>query len=187
MKTSLNTQIAKSLREIVFGLEDGLVSTLGTLTGVAVGTQNASVVVLSGLVLVAVEATSMAAGSYLSSKTAQEAERVWSGEKKDVPLDGDMDLFQAHPVQAGMVMWVFYVIGGAVPLLPYLLFSFDVAFWVSILCTVGTLFAVGAGSSFYTKRPAMRSAIEMVTVSCVAALLGYVIGRVAGIYLPITP
>jgi len=182
-----NKEVAKSIREIIFGLEDGLVSTLGTLTGVAVGTQNASVVILSGLVLVAVEATSMAAGSYLSSKTAQEAEKAWvtSENKKTKTNKNKVDLFQAHPVQSGLVMWVCYALGGAVPLLPYLLFPLEWAFFLSIVITFITLFGVGAWSSLYTKRDWLRSAIEMLAISCAAALLGYVVGRIAGVYLPI--
>lgn len=63
------------MREIVFGLEDSFVSTLGTVTGIAVGSGDRYVVLLTGVVLVAVEALSMAAGSYLSSKSADEVTR----------------------------------------------------------------------------------------------------------------
>lgn len=62
--------LKNNVREVVFGLEDSLVSTLGTITGVAVGTHDVFVVLLTGVVLVFVEAVSMAAGSYLSSKSA---------------------------------------------------------------------------------------------------------------------
>lgn len=63
------------MREIVFGLEDSLVSTLGAVTGVAVGSGDRYVIVLSGLVLVAVEAISMSAGSFLSTQSAEEVSR----------------------------------------------------------------------------------------------------------------
>ena len=69
---TLREKLAQSVREVVFGLEDSLVSTLGTVSGVAVGSGDAYVVVLSGIVLVFVEAVSMAAGSYLSSKSTKE-------------------------------------------------------------------------------------------------------------------
>ncbi len=68
----ISALLAASVREVVFGLEDSFVSTLGTISGVAVGSGDARVVVLSGLVLVVVEAVSMAAGSYLSSQAATE-------------------------------------------------------------------------------------------------------------------
>lgn len=63
------------MREIVFGLEDSLVSTLGAVAGVAVGSGERYIIVLSGLVIVAVEAISMSAGSYLSSQSAEEVSR----------------------------------------------------------------------------------------------------------------
>lgn len=64
-----NPQLGAVVREIVFGMEDGMVSTLGAITGIAVGAQNHGFVILSGLVIIAVESISMAVGSYLSSKS----------------------------------------------------------------------------------------------------------------------
>jgi len=72
MLGGLRKRVEFFIREIVFGFEDSLVSTLGVLTGVAAGTQNVKIVIIIGCVLIAVEALSMAAGSYLSSKSAQE-------------------------------------------------------------------------------------------------------------------
>lgn len=68
----LRTKVERSIREIVFGVEDSLVSTLGAITGIAAGTGDTQIVILSGVVLVFVEALSMSAGSYLSSKSARE-------------------------------------------------------------------------------------------------------------------
>ena len=42
------------IRELIFGLEDGMVSTMGAITGIATGTQNYFTVVLSGFVIVSV-------------------------------------------------------------------------------------------------------------------------------------
>ncbi len=72
MKGGLKNRVGFFIREIVFGFEDSLVSTLGVVTGVAAGTQSQFVVVLTGVVLIFVEGLSMAAGSYLSSKSARE-------------------------------------------------------------------------------------------------------------------
>ncbi len=68
-------RVSAHVREFVFGLEDGLVSTLGAVIGIAAGSSDRRVVILSGLVLVAVEALSMAAGSYLSNKSQAEMAR----------------------------------------------------------------------------------------------------------------
>ncbi len=72
----LRQKLQHSLREVIFGLEDALVSTLGATTGIAIGTGNANIVILSGLVLIFVEALSMTAGSFLSSKAANQVETV---------------------------------------------------------------------------------------------------------------
>ena len=71
-------KLRENVRDVVFGLEDSLVSTVGTITGVAVATHSPYIVMLTGVVLISVEAVSMAAGSYLSSKSATElyAERA---------------------------------------------------------------------------------------------------------------
>lgn len=61
-----------SLREIVFGMEDGIVSTAGAVIGIAAGTRDPRVVVFAGIVIIIVEALSMAAGSYLSEKSQRE-------------------------------------------------------------------------------------------------------------------
>ena len=69
-----NSKILDNLREIVFGIEDGMVSTLGALTGIAVATNDHFTVIISGLVIISVESISMGVGSYLSSRSIKEIE-----------------------------------------------------------------------------------------------------------------
>jgi len=61
-----------TIRELVFGMEDGMVSTMGAITGIAIGSGNHYTAVLAGLVIIAVESISMGVGSYLSSKSKRE-------------------------------------------------------------------------------------------------------------------
>lgn len=69
-----NSRILKNIREIVFGMEDGIVSTLGALTGIAIATGEHFTVIVSGLVIISVESISMGVGSYLSNKSVKEIE-----------------------------------------------------------------------------------------------------------------
>ena len=55
------------IHEIVFGIQDGMVSTLGALTGIAIGSQNLYTVILAGVAIISVESVSMSIGSYVSS------------------------------------------------------------------------------------------------------------------------
>src|SRR5262249_49957765 len=60
------------VREFVFGIQDGLMSTLGLLTGVQGATESTAVVIITGLTAMFSGAISMAAGSYLSSSAEKD-------------------------------------------------------------------------------------------------------------------
>jgi VIT1/CCC1 family predicted Fe2+/Mn2+ transporter len=60
------------IREFVFGIQDGLISTVGLLTGVQGATESTAVVIIAGLTSMFAGAISMAAGSYLSSSAEKE-------------------------------------------------------------------------------------------------------------------
>lgn len=156
------------LREIIFGFEDSFVSTLGTITGVAAGSGSSDIVILSGSVLIVVEAISMAAGSYLSSKTAEEVEAMHAHPKNHL---------RKHPVVAAVVMLFSYLVGGVFPLLPYLFLSVEQALWPSVILTFVLLFVLGVWKTRFTKRSWWKSGLEMVVVCAAAAFLGYLIGR----------
>jgi vacuolar iron transporter family protein len=74
--------ISKRIREVVFGVEDGIVSTVGALTGIAIAVSDQSIVIISGLVIIAVESISMGMGSYLSGKSVKETEERKAHEEK---------------------------------------------------------------------------------------------------------
>ena len=61
--------LVSAIRELIFGAEDGLVSILGLVTGVAAGTTNSAVVLLAGVAGAISGAISMAAGNYLGVKS----------------------------------------------------------------------------------------------------------------------
>jgi len=61
--------VLRAIRELVFGAEDGLVSILGLVTGVAAGTTDSKMVLLAGVVGAVSGAISMAAGNYLGVKS----------------------------------------------------------------------------------------------------------------------
>lgn len=59
-------------REFVFGIQDGLISTVGLLTGVSVATHDRWTVLMTGVAAAVTGGLSMATGSYLSSKTERD-------------------------------------------------------------------------------------------------------------------
>ena len=76
------------LRDAVFGTQDGLISTLGALTGIAEGTRSGEAVIVAGFVIIVVESLSMAAGAYLSSKSQRQyLERLLREEEEEIARD----------------------------------------------------------------------------------------------------
>ncbi|TBW29983.1 VIT1/CCC1 transporter family protein [Gramella sp. KN1008] len=80
---SRNTSIGSKVREVIFGMEDGMVSTLGAITGIAIGSEDHYTVILSGTVIIAVESVSMAIGSYISNRSEYEINQGRIEEEKE--------------------------------------------------------------------------------------------------------
>ena len=59
-------------REFVFGVQDGLLSTIGLLSGVSAATGSRAIVVLTGVAAGVTGGISMATGSYLAARTEKE-------------------------------------------------------------------------------------------------------------------
>ncbi|MFA5791430.1 MAG: VIT1/CCC1 transporter family protein [Candidatus Paceibacterota bacterium] len=87
-------------REIFFGIEDGMVSTLGSITGIAIGSNNHATVILAGIVIVSVESISMGIGSYLSNHSQEEVEKREKEEEKEglekFPKEEKEELYQMY-------------------------------------------------------------------------------------------
>jgi len=91
---------AEYVREVVFGMQDGMVSTLGAITGIAVGSNDHFVVLLSGIAIIAVESISMGIGSY-TSRLSEERIDQWrlaeeKGEIKNSLPDEEAELHDMY-------------------------------------------------------------------------------------------
>lgn len=222
---SLSGTLFRSMREIVFGLEDGVVSTLGAITGIAGGTMDSKVVILSGLVIIFVESLSMAAGTYLSNKAEKEGvDRILKEEAEEIenhPEQATRELeayyremgFGTQEVQilveqvtknkklwirertegeigvAPVIhqqqfsktafMWASYAFGGLIPLSSYFFLPISYALPVSLVGSVGILFAIGFIKGQIVRVSRLRSGLEMLVISVAAAGVGYLVGRLA--------
>lgn len=151
------------VRNFVFGVEDSLVSTVGLLSGVAAAGMGQRALVMTGVVLLFVEAFSMAAGSFLSEYSAEEY-----AAQAEVPA--------RYSIAAGIIMFVSYFFFGLVPLGPYMLFEPMRAFWVSIVLSLLVLFFLGVVSARMFKVSIVKSAARMLFVGGLAIALGIFVG-----------
>ncbi len=154
-----------NFRNFIFGVEDSLVSTVGLLSGVASADASRSTLFLTGLVLIFVEAFSMAAGSFLSERSAEQYEQ-----RQVVAMRSS--------IMSGIVMFFSYFVSGFVPLAPYLLLPVSTAFAISIACSLIALFVLGLISGKISRTSTMRNGLSMLTIGGVAIGVGVFIGEI---------
>ena len=72
LEEAWHSPTGRAIREIIFGSNDGLVTTLGFLMGVYGAMQDQRIILITGIAEAAAGAISMATGAYLSSKAERE-------------------------------------------------------------------------------------------------------------------
>jgi len=162
---ALKRKQAAFFRNFIYGVEDSLVSTVGLLSGVAVAAATKETILLSGIVLIFVEAFSMSVGSFLSESSAEEYIKTDESEISD------------HSAKAAVIMFFSYFISGFVPLAPYLLFEIRIAFWVSIILSLIALLALGVITAKISRGNKLKSAIKMFFFGGIAIGLGVIVGQ----------
>jgi VIT1/CCC1 family predicted Fe2+/Mn2+ transporter len=156
------------IRNTVFGVEDGLVSTVGLLAGIAVAGVPKTTVFLTGVIYIAVEGFSMAVGSILSEHSGMEAEA-----QREIPL--------ARVYGNGFVMFFSFCAAGLVPLLPYVFLGEGLAFAVSIALSLIALFILGIVGAKVAGIPLLKQASQMLILGGSAILLGVIVGKLLGV------
>ncbi|MFC1612448.1 VIT1/CCC1 transporter family protein [Patescibacteria group bacterium] len=164
--TQKNKNFKLFTRNFIFGVEDGLVSTVGLLSGVAVAGMSKTGILIAGLVLIFVEAFSMGAGSLISEHSSEEYTR------KKHPK------YLSH-MPGALIMLVSYFVAGLIPLFPYLVLDIDCAFWTSIFFSLFALFALGAINAKIFKVRLWQHALEMLIIGGLAIGVGVGIGTLA--------
>ncbi len=151
------------LRNTIFGAEDSLVSTVGLLSGVSFAGLSSREIVISGVVLIVVEALSMGAGTYIADDSTNQLVRLKS--------ERENQLYNA------VVMFLSYIMVGLIPLGPYL-FSADtrVAFYYSLGATLFALFCLGLFRGFYVGQSLWKSAVKITIIGSITAGIGVMVG-----------
>ncbi|MBI2639481.1 MAG: VIT1/CCC1 transporter family protein [Candidatus Sungbacteria bacterium] len=169
MAREQNLYSASYLRNFVFGVEDSLVSTVGLLSGVSIAGVGARAILITGIILVFVEAFSMAVGSFLSEHSAEGYLR-----QTEAPF--------AFPITSGGIMFVSYFFSGFIPLFPYIFLTPGNALWYSIGLSLAALFVLGIIGAKLSKTNIWKGSLRMASIGGIAIAVGVAIGRVAGAF-----
>jgi VIT1/CCC1 family predicted Fe2+/Mn2+ transporter len=148
------------LRSILFGFEDGLVSTTGAVVGISAGVQNANVIVLAGLVIITVEAISMGAGEFVSEETVHDIDR-----KRPI-----------NPALGAAMMFISYFIAGLIPVLPFVLLELEAAVITALILAFIGLFLLGYVTGKVAGVSPLRRGLQILIIGGVATLIGVLVG-----------
>ncbi len=98
--------------------------------------------------------------------------------REELGLDPDQ---LGSPFGAATGSFLAFVVGAAVPLIPFLLGSGTVAFVASLTASMVALFLVGAGVSLLTGKSAWRSGLRQMLIGGAAAAVTFGVGTLLGV------
>lgn len=158
----LKGTVAKYLPDIIFGANDGIITTLAVVSGVVGAALSTTVILILGFANLLADGFSMGASNVLSRRS--------DAQNDTLPTLQDA-------TKHGLATFLGFVIAGVAPLLAYLLPWFDGnQFPAATALGLATLFAVGAGRTYFTQRGWLVSGLEMLLIGALAAGVAYGVG-----------
>jgi VIT1/CCC1 family predicted Fe2+/Mn2+ transporter len=154
------------VRELIYGANDGVITTFAVVAGVAGGGLSLRVVLIIGAANLIADGLSMAVGNYLAIRSHESVL-----EAQDLPEE------ETFPVRHAIATFLAFVAAGAVPLLPYTLPGVPVdRFVASITLTLGAMFVIGGLRALIANVRWWKAGLEMLGLGAVVALLAYASG-----------
>ena len=155
------------LKDMVYGANDGLITTFAVVAGVEGGGLTHRAVLIVGLANLLADGLSMGVGNYLSIRSHENVRRTLA-----LPEE------EAFPARHGVATFLAFAVAGAIPLVAYILPIVPASARVTIatLSTFAALFGVGALRSTVTDEPALSGGLEMLGLGTVVAGVAYYAG-----------
>jgi VIT1/CCC1 family predicted Fe2+/Mn2+ transporter len=156
------------LRDLVYGANDGIITTFAVVAGVAGGALSGRAVLVIGAANLVADGLSMGVGNYLGIRSSESARAAQA-----LPEE------EASPVRHGAATFLAFVAAGTVPLLPFLAAVDVPRFALSSALTLTMLFAVGAARALVTVDRWWIAGLEMLGLGAVVAGAAYGAGAAA--------
>jgi VIT1/CCC1 family predicted Fe2+/Mn2+ transporter len=151
------------LRDLVYGANDGIVTTFAVVAGVAGGALSHTAVLVVGAANLAADGLSMGVGNFLAIRAHESARAT-----ENLPEE------EANPARHAVATFSAFVGAGAIPLAPYLVPGTpnDRFAWSAVL-TLAALFGVGAARAIVTTDRWWRTGLEMLALGALVAASAY--------------
>ena len=159
------------IRDVIFGMYDGLVEVFAATAGLAIAIQSPSLVLFGGLIFAISGTLSMAGSSYLSAEYENSISRT----------------SRISPKRAASYAGILYVVGSIFPLLPYLFGIVGyVGITLSIIATAAALMVVSVLISVVSNTGIKARVVKSLIISLGIAVVTMVIGVFAHFVLHVT-
>jgi len=180
LRSASDAGVGTNLRAAVLGANDGLVSNLCLMMGVAGGGASTATIMLSGIAGLVGGACSMALGEWLSVTNARELALSQVDPKAGSAAADPSVLAAGNAARAALVSFVLFALGAIVPLASFGLLRGAAAIPGSILVSCVALFFLGVATSLFNARSVLFSGLRQTLVGAAAAAVTYLAGRLFG-------
>lgn len=153
------------LKDLVYGANDGIITTFAVVAGATGATLSASVILILGFANLLGDGFSMGASSYLSIQSDEDVRRSQGREG-----------VEPFPLRHAAATFLAFVVAGTVPLLSYVVLPHEDTFATAACAALATLFVVGSMRAVVTNKSWWRSGLEMLAVGAVAAAVAFGVG-----------
>lgn len=174
MLNILKSRFAYYLGDIIYGANDGIITTFAVVSSAAGAGLGPLYVIILGIANLIADGFSMGASRYLALTSEQS-------------LEHNVQESTRSPLADGLATFASFVAVGAFPLIPFMFaISAESVFTISVIATAVTLFTVGAARAIVTTRGFFISGLEMLIVGGIAAALAYGLGALVTTALGVT-
>lgn len=154
-------RIRSLLPELIYGANDGIVTTLAIVSGVVGAQLSTTVILILGFANLLADGVSMGASNVLSQRSNPDTIPTYS-----------------ETLPGGLATFGGFLAAGLVPLVAYLLPDVGVdRFYLCISLAAVALFAVGASRALLTEQNWVPAGMEMLVIGLAAAAIAFAVGK----------
>jgi VIT1/CCC1 family predicted Fe2+/Mn2+ transporter len=157
------------LPDLVYGANDGIVTTLVVIASIAGAAMSSTVVLILGFANLIADGFSMGTSNVLSIRSA--------------PTSGSRPSLRSAS-RNGVATFAAFVIAGLFPLSAYMMpIAESSRFPTACGAAAITLFVIGACRSLFSDRPWLMAGMEMLMLGAVASIVAYLVGAAAAVLI----
>lgn len=165
------------IRNIFFGLNDGLVEILGAVSGFFAAFGNSAMVLIAASTTAVAGAISMAAGAYVALGSEQEVKKTETAKNEFLNGGPGGQGLEEHPLSSSLVVGGAYIIGAMVPVFPVIFGATDALY--SLLAAGTTIVFVSMLLAFLSGMDVKRRIVTNLVIIAGAVGVTYAIGTAA--------